>query len=270
METETPAAEVIDEGPTGYVEYEIDIEKVLRADLPTVLAGIPMAPLTAEAVRCIPEFAKGAYVLYENGHPVYAGKTDTRHGFRQRLDRHAYTVQHRHNLDPATLSFKAIRIMVFSNFDVEAILIGELRKGDPDALKWNDSGFGSNDPGHNREAQEPADFDKERPIDIDRPIELFASGAHALFPLFVAMKAWLPYTFRYQTDKGRGYRVGHADHRDAPPITIAEGEVVTVRSIICKALAVMPEGWRATVFPDRVILYKEARSYPAAIEVITA
>lgn len=270
MEHETLVAEVIDEGPTGYVEYEIDIEKVLRADLPSVLAAIPMAPLTAEAVRQIPDFAKGAYVLYENEHPVYAGKTDTRHGFRQRLDRHAYTVQHRQNLDPATLSYKAIRILVFSNFDVEAILIDELRKADPSALKWNDSGFGSNDPGHNREAQEPAEFDKERPIDIDRPIDLFAPGEHALFPLFVAMKAWLPYTFRYQTDHGKGYRVGHANQRDAAPLVIAEGEVVTVRSIIGKALAVLPAEWRATVFPDRVILYKEARTYPAAIEVITA
>ena len=270
MEIETPAADVIDEGLVGYVEYEIDIEKVLRADLPGVLDGIPMAPLNSSAVRAIPEFAKGAYVIYENGHPVYAGKTDTRHGFRQRLDRHAYTVQHRQNLDPENLSFKAIRILVFSNFDVEAILIDELRKSDPTALKWNDSGFGSNDPGHRRETQDSADFDKERPIDIDRPITQFAPGDHALFPLFVALKASLPYTFRYQTDHGKGYRIGHVDHREAPPLSIATDEVVTMRSILTKALAALPEGWRATVFPDRVILYKEPTQYTAAIETLTA
>lgn len=269
-EINTPSAEVIDEGLTGYVEYEINIEKVMREDLPGVLESILMAPLTVESINTIPEFAKGAYVLFENGHPVYAGKTDTRHGFRARLNRHAYTVQHRQNLDPASLSFKAIRIMVFSNFDVEAILIDELRVGDPSALKWNDSGFGSNDPGHNREAQEPADFDKERPVDIDRTIDLFAPGEHALFPLFIALKASLPYTFRYQTDKGKGYRAGHVDHRNAAPIVFAEAEVVTMRSIIGKTLALLPSGWRATVFPDRVILYKEDRAYPAAIEVITA
>lgn len=272
-ESQTAAATIINVEPKGYVEYEIDIEKVLRTELPGVLERIASAPLTADAVQAIPEGSKGAYVLFENGHPVYAGKTDTRHGFRDRLNRHAFTIQHRRNLDPSTISFKAIRILVFSNFDVEAILIGALRKADAGALRWNDSGFGSNDPGHNRETQEPADFDKERPVDIDRPLDWLEPREWDVLPLLVALKDRLPYVFRYQTDARAGggrpmrHTVGHADQRAAPSVTIAAGD--TIRIVLAKVLAALPEGWQATIFPDRVIIYRETTRYPFALEFMT-
>ena len=271
-DSQTAAATIIDAEPQGYVEYEIDIEKVLRTELPDVLGRVSLAPLTPEAVMAIPQGAKGAYVLFENGHPVYAGKTDTRHGFRDRLSRHALTIQHRHNLDPTTISFKAIRIMVFSNFDVEAILINSFKKTSKDFLRWNASGFGSNDPGHNRETQEPAIFDKERPIDIDRPLGL-KSGSYAMLELLVALKDGLPYLLRYQTDQLPGkkrpedYRRGHEDQRAAGAVIVYEDD--SLRTIICKILAELPGGWQATVFPDRLILYKEPARYPHSLEFIT-
>jgi len=272
IDSETAAATVIDVEPMGYVEYEIDIEKVLRTDLPGVLDGIALAPLTEERVRSIPERAKGAYVPFENGHPVYAGKTDTRHGFRDRLTKHAFTIQHRQNLDPTTISFKAIRILVFSNFDVEAILIDALRKADGTALQWNDSGFGSNDPGHRRETQEPAQFDVERPIDIDRALGL-EPGTYSTLTLLIALKDKLPYVLRYQTDHLPGkkypehYRKGHEDQRSAPSIAIGSGD--TMRAILKKVLDTLPDGWRATAFPDRVILYKDTTPYVYEREFMT-
>ncbi len=272
MEFETPAAHVAEPAPLGYIEYEIDVEKVLRGELPGVLETGRIAPLTLEAINAIPEWAKGAYVLYENGHPVYAGKTDTRHGFRARLTRHFQTVQHRKGLDPTALGFKAVRIMVFSNFDVEAILIDELRRIDPSALRWNTSGFGSNDPGHNRETQEPADFDKERPIDIDRPLPFLTPGVTGTFELLRQLKESLPYVFRYETDlsdNGRPKRhtVGHVDQREAGSVEI-KSESVTMRGALHLALEALPEGWRATVFPDRVILYRERVAYRYAREYL--
>ncbi|MXP15327.1 GIY-YIG nuclease family protein [Altererythrobacter confluentis] len=275
MADHTKAASVIHTAPAGYVEYEIDIERVLRSDLPGVLDKVPLAPLTREAIEAIPVGAKGAYVLYERGHPVYAGKTDTRHGFRDRLGRHAFTVQHRQNLNPDDIAFKAIRILVFSNFDVEAILINSLREADATALLWNTSGFGSNDPGHRRETQEPADFDKQRPIDIDRPLEI-NPGRHQILALFIELKETLPYLFRYQTDsvvgaKGKErqahYRVGHEDFRAAGELQVGSNE--TMRSLIVKSVALLPDGWLATVFPDRVILYKEPDRYGFALEELS-
>ena len=142
MPDQTPAAVIFHPTPAGYVEYEIDIERVLRADLPVVLDRVPIAPLNEASLLTIPQGAKGAYVLFEAEKAVYAGKTDTRHGFRDRLGRHSATIRHRRNLDSNLIGFKAIRILVFSNFDVEAILINALRGADSTALLWNASGFG--------------------------------------------------------------------------------------------------------------------------------
>lgn len=273
MAFETPAAHVAEPSARGYVEYEIDVEKVLRDELPGVVDRAEIAPLTLEAIAAIPERAKGAYVLFENGHPVYAGKTDTRHGFRSRLARHHHTIQDRVGLDPSTIGFKAVRIMVFSNFDVEAILIDELRRKDPTALRWNLSGFGSNDPGHNRETQEPADFDKERPVDIDRPLTFLPRGTMlGALDLLIAIKDGLPYLFRYETDtneKGRPKRhtVGHVDQRDAAPVSLP-AEHITMREALRLLLDVLPDSWRATVFPDRVILYREKVNYRYAREYL--
>lgn len=274
-EIETSAATIIDSELKGYVEYEIDIEKVLRNELPTVVARINLAPLTAASVNAIPEGAKGAYVLFVDGHPVYAGKTDTRHGFRDRLNRHAFTIQNRRNLDPSKIAFKAIRILVFSNFDVEAILIDAMRKADEKALAWNDSGFGSNDPGHNREGQQPADFDISYPINIDRQLHLVEAGSYAVLPLLIALKQHLPYDLRYETDLKPGtddkylnYRKGHIDQRDAAPVAVVEED--TTRTLLGKIMAALPTGWRTTVFPGRVILYKEDKRYRYETESFTA
>ena len=273
MDFETPAAQVVEMTARGYVEYEIDVEKVLRDELPGVVDRAEIAPLTLDAIATIPERAKGAYVLFENGHPVYAGKTDTRHGFRSRLARHHHTIQDRIGLDPATIGFKAVRIMVFSNFDVEAILIDELRRKDPTALRWNFSGFGSNDPGHNRETQEPADFDKERPVDIDRPLDFLPRDTMmGTLDLLVAVKDGLPYLFRYETDaneRGRPKRhtIGHVDQREAAPITLP-AEPITMREALSLVLQTLPNEWRATIFPDRVILYREKVTYRYAREYL--
>ncbi len=273
-ESKTAAATVIVPALRGYAEFEIDIERVLRNELPQAVADAQLAPLTAEAVNAIPEGSKGAYVLFLDGHPVYAGKTDTRHGFRDRLNRHAFTIQNRRNLDADRIAFKAIRILVFSNFDVEAILIDAMRIADKTALIWNNSGFGSNDPGHNREGQRPADFDLNHPINIDRPLHLLAPGPHDLLPMLIELKRQLPYDFRYETDpspesdKPTSYRKGHAHHRMAPAILVEEGD--TTRTLLRKAMGALPQGWRTTVFPGRVILYNESTQYKYALEAFTA
>jgi hypothetical protein len=258
--------------PPGYGEYEIDIEEILRQGLPAFFASVAPAPLTNANVNAIPVRAKGAYMLLRDGHPVYAGKTDTQHGFRDRLGRHFFTVQHRIGLDPARISFKAVRIFVFSSFDVEALLIEEIRRSDSTALKWNDSGFGSNDPGHNREGQEPANFDKEFPVDIDRPLDFLAPGAAmTVHEALLQLKKGLPYLLRYETNlagnrKPSRHTVGHAKTR-AVSMTIPPAPV-TARRVLQAALDALPPGWQVTVFPNRLILYREDTPYPHAKEIL--
>lgn len=268
---------ILGERVLGYNEFEMDVESVLREQLPTFFGSIDPAPLSPDNLENIPQGAKGAYVLFHRQVPVYAGKTDARHGFRNRLGRHWYTLQHRQGLHIDDIGFKAVRVMVFSNFDVESILIDELRRQDAAYLAWNDSGFGSNDPGRNRERQEPAEFDELFPIDIDKGLDVIPQGTQGLLPLLVAVKDALPYLLRYETDaKGRKkngtityahYKIGHADQR-AATVTIPPPPI-TMRHFLAIVMAALP-GWQATVFPDRIILYRESAHYQFAREYIPA
>jgi len=258
----------------GYDEFEIDIEKIMKADLPARFSKVAAAPLTIENIKKLPRGAKGAYMLLEKGEAVYAGKTDTTHGFHERLERHFYTVQHRIGIDPLELSFKAIRIMVFSNFDAEAILIAELRRIEKTALRWNNTGFGSNDPGHEREGQKPAKFDLEHGIDIDvaLPSDFLPPGSIIVRDAFVIAKDKLPYTFRYETDLGPDgkrlkHTIGHADLRGAS-IDIPS-DPLTMRRLLKLALGALPHGWIATVMPNRVIFYKEDHVWPHHKELLS-
>ena len=235
----------------GYDEFELDVERVLKEQLPRFFESVESASLTQENVQAIPERAKGAYLLLHRGQPVYAGKTDARHGFRDRLTRHWFTVQHRERLDTEDMAFKAVRIMVFSNFDVEAILIARMRDQDAEALPWNDSGFGSNDPGHNRERQEPAKFDRTYPIAVDRPLDLNLSGEHTVHDILLTMKDALPYLIRFEH---------HGELQDAR-VVIPTGPVTT-SAVMTAIVHALPTGqWQATIFPDRVILYRGREDY---------
>ena len=262
-------------GILGYNEFELNIENVLRTQMPNYFDEIAQAPLIQANVLALPEKAKGAYMLLHRDTPVYAGKTDSRHGFRDRLLRHWHTLQYRKKLDIADMSFKAVRIMVFSNFDVETILIEEMRKRSKEYLQWNDSGFGSNDPGHNRENQETAKFDDDYPIDIDHPLEnVVQAGKYNLRDLLVQAKHRLPFLLRYETDeKSRNgkkviyerHTIGHADQRTVE--VQIPSDTPTMRELMTIAVRALP-GWRFTVFPGRVIFYRGHEDYKFATEYI--
>ena len=66
------------------------------------------------------------------------------------------------------------------------------------------------------------------------------------------------------------HTVGHADQREANTVTIEEGEEVTLRIVLERILDAMVPSWIVTVFPDRVILYKEPTTYRYALESFTA
>jgi hypothetical protein len=242
-------------GVQGYDEFEIDVEAILRDQLPRFFSAIDAAPLTGTNVAALPERAKGAYMLLFDGAPVYAGKTDTRHGFRDRLLRHSWTVQGRKGLDPARMAFKAVRIMVFSAFDVEAILITEMKKAEAQALPWNNSGFGSNDPGKNRDGQQPADFDQWYPVDIDFAVDGLPVGQVGLQELLRVVKGKLPYLIRNAP-------LPDDVHVSDVPTT------ATVREILNIAITALPPGWQVTVLHGRVIIYNENREYPYKLEVM--
>lgn len=246
-----PSSDVDTRAPIpGYGEYEIDIEAVLRENLPLFFDGLGATPLTKANVESIPPGAKGAYMLFKGDDPVpvYAGKTDAEHGFQDRLKRHAFTVRGRKDLDPAEMNFKAVRIMVFAALDVEAILIRRMKEAVPNALAWNNSGFGSNDPGKKRDGQEPADFDRWFPINYDYDLYNLPTGDVTVKTLLVSVKEQLPFTLRFAT---------------TPPGLKIKGvpESAKLRSIMGMVMSALPSGWQCTVLHGRVILYPHYQDY---------
>jgi hypothetical protein len=146
------------------------------------------------------------------------------------------------------MRFKAVRIMVFAALDVEALLIRRMKELVPTALSWNNSGFGSNDPGKRRDGQEPADFDRWFPIDYDFEIENLPHGDIRIRELLRVVKERLPFLLRYAPPPE------HLIARHVP-------ERVTLRSIMRAVMDVLPPGWQSTVLYGRVILYPKHETY---------
>lgn len=242
----------------GYTEFEFDLPDALLTHLIRVLDGLQSAPLAAGVVGSVPE-AQGVYQLFLDDELVYIGKTDAEAGLRKRLDRHAFKIQHRLNLDPARVTFRAVRIFVFTAIDLETQLIRHYAQ---DGARWNNRGFGANDPGRQRDRTKvrATNFDALYPIDLDRQIDLDFSQDDNAGQVLARLKQALPYTFRYQTDGGRrpAAELAHA------PVKIGNGPTTT-RRLLLDLVAQLPAGWQVTAFLHQIILYRETiDDYPDA------
>lgn len=234
----------------GYIEFEFDLPGALLARLVKVLDGMEAAALLPEFLAKIPE-EQGVYQLFLGNQLVYIGKTDAEAGLRKRLSRHQSKIQHRDELEPAEVSFRAVRIYVFTAVDLETQLLDHY--GGQKVVQWNGSGFGSNDPGRQRDTSTYKDthFDAMFPIDIEREIELDISEAETAADVLTALKSILPYTFRFERDGPRSRRP-HAD-LEATKVSHLTDKPPTAKRIIEEVVAQLPPGWHATKLPSHII-----------------
>lgn len=245
---------------TGYAEFEFDLPSALLSNLVKVFADTPAAMLSASNVAGIPN-QQGVYQLFleQDGEQklVYIGKTDARHGLNVRLSRHAKKIQHRLNLKPEQVFFKAVRVFVFTAVDLEAQLIGHY-SGDT-GVPWNGSGFGSNDPGVERDTTryKPAHFETQFPIDIDRVIEFELPETATAHEILSSLKANLPYLIRFQTAE-QGRRTPHPD-LTATTVDLSRINLLSPENIIRRVVEALPPGWHATMLPSHIIMYKDDR-----------
>lgn len=249
----------------GYVEFEFDLPEALLAKLVTVLDDVEPAPLLPDVVREVPE-EQGVYQLFLRRQGkleiVYIGKTDAESGLRDRLSRHAIKILNRVGLDPADVLFKAVRVYVFTAVDLETQLIAHY--GGVARVNWNGSGFGSNDPGKERDTTtyKPDHFDTQFPIDMSKPIEFALPERGSAALILKTLKRGLTYLLRFETSS-RGSRLGHADFENTP-VMIDPAKPKTAESIIAQVVAHLPAGWHATALPSHIIIYKnDNRKFPS-------
>jgi hypothetical protein len=135
------------------------------------------------------------------------------------------------------------------------------------APSWNNSGFGSNDPGRERDTQKPSKFDTAYPLDIDTPLTLppcpLPDPCLAI-PALSWLRIQLPYTLRFRDS---GNEIGNA--AVSPAVLFGTG--ITMRRVIGLLMTALPVGWQATVLQGYVILYKETRrDYKSPILIVNS
>lgn len=242
----------------GFQSFEFDLPDALLAQLVVLFDSMESALLVDSNVSSLPE-GQGVYQLLYDGAVVYVGKTDGQAGLKRRLSRHCWTVRHRCNLDTSKVSYKAVRVYVFTAMDLETDLISHYGHGG--GLPWNNSGFGSNDPGRQRDTTELRSdgFDALYPVDLDLPLDnlrlQFPKTAAELFDL---LRDNVPYYVRAL--RRHGSRKLHQDFDVQVPGL--EGDT-TARNIVRSIISALPAGWQATLLPGRIIIYPENREYSA-------
>ena len=250
---------------SGFRSFEFDLPEALLAHLIRVFDDMESAALVVGTVQQLPE-EQGVYQLLHRGVVVYVGKTDGEAGLRQRLGRHAWNIQHRRNLDVEHVSLKAIRVYVFTAIDLETKLIRLYGGGG--GLAWNKSGFGSNDPGRERDTTKlKADgFDALYPVNLDLPLNLDLHLPMTAADLFNRLRGAVPYGLRAEKRTGNPRKL----HRDLDAeVRSVEGDI-TARHIVRAIVGALPPGWQATLLPGRVILYREQRTYSAGTVIASS
>ena len=245
---------------TFFEELEFDLPTALIAALVGLLDEMPSADLTEENVLAVKN-EQGIYQLFLDGVLVYIGKTDADAGLQTRLRRHSKKIQGRINLDSGRVTFKAVRIYVFTAMDLEELLIAHF--GLNSANSWNNSGFGANDPGRERDTSKLKEhhFDKKFPIDLHIPMAVSLSGtAQSVHDVLLQLKAAVPYLIRSERATGGG-KQPHQDLLKAQ-VTIPKVAGLTVEHVLKLVKTALGAEWQITALPGYVVIYKETRNYP--------
>jgi hypothetical protein len=255
--------------PPGYVEFEFDLPGALLAKLIDVFDRLEPAPMTETALGLIPD-AQGVYQLFNtrsaHSELVYIGKTDAAAGLRKRLTRHARKLEHRVGLSRGDVFFKAVRVYVFTAVDLEAQLIDHY--GGVARVSWNGSGFGSNDPGRERDTTRyKADhFDARYPIETGLPLDLDLPPTATAAEILKRLKRALPYLLRFELAGGSRSRAH--DDLETTLIIIDSTPPLTAENIIAQVVHQLPLGWHATALPSHTIMYKDdPRKFPSGREI---
>ena len=235
---------------------EFDLPSALLTQLVELLDSMPSEGLVQEKLKEVPE-EQGVYQLFLGEKLVYIGKTDSEAGLKKRLSRHSEKIRNRTGLQSGEVKFKAVRIYVFTAMDLETQLIDHY-KNTLGRLEWQNSGFGSNDPGRKRDDGKPGVFDSTFPIDIDLPFDSkIELGTLSVSDALNILKRIVPYVVRFERAKK-----GNAPHMDlsSKNITIHE-DIDTPRKLLNIVKNALRDDWQITALPGYIIIYKENKKY---------
>ena len=237
-----------------YRELEFDLPGALRARLLEMFSEMTTVPLLRNEIEERIPNNQGVYQIFHRDELVYVGKTDSDSGLKSRLIRHGLKIQNREGLVPSEVTFKAIRLFVFTVMDLESELIKASKPA------WNGGGFGSNDPGRERDTTKikAGNFDALYPLDIHRVVtEAFPDGVITAEEAIRHVRSRVPWKFRRENSGGLK---PHAD-LDTSMVKLVGG-IRSPWDVIEDIVGQLPAGWRGVALKSHVILYKDSKVYP--------
>lgn len=267
------AAEAPPPTAAGYAEFELDFEQALMRQLGPFIEQLPALELTRDNIlRTVGEKARGVYYLILNGQLVYIGKTDAKAGLRARLLRHYKALKRRKGINWSEMKFKAVKVASLAALDTESLLL-DLHKmknsvaGGAKPPEWNNSGFGSNDTGKERDTQKVSVFDQKYPLDLDGEIDLedaVPAGAVSLEAYLKWLGTQLKFTFRRQDPKSIPVRAVRLSDINVNPAEMTRS--TTLRDLLLAIHGVLPAGWVLTVLRGKLVLYfEDGRAYKSPL-----
>lgn len=238
-------------------DFDFDLAQAVLDQLVTAFDQLETGRLAPDVCAKM-KLGQGVYKLFLDDQLKYIGKAKS---LPRRLERHYRVLSGRQNIEIERLGFKGLYIhRNWSTLTTEAALIRHFRESSP----WNTSGMGSNDPGHNREdSAEDDTFNSLYPINPDFVCDWIQPGEYTAWKLLADLKKGLPYLLRYHrvTRRFRSQADRDAEEELKKTKVIVLDANVSARNLLLEIASQLPDGWQATQFSGRLILYKEQTKY---------
>jgi hypothetical protein len=235
--------------------FDFDLPGAVTEQLTQKLQQMHSSLLTEATLLELAHFQRehktnqGVYQLIYEGSVVYIGKADR--NAKIRLEEHLKKLKGRRNIQMDSLHFRCLLLpRNWSPNANESLLISHYQAAGQ--CRWNQSGFGSKDPGKERDGTEPNWFDRDYPIRTDL-VCMDISEKLLLGQLLSTLKIQIPYYFRY--------KIGNAEVEKEIDLT---GVPRTVRSILERVIQELGPDWQVSLFNSHITLYKERRTYKHA------
>ncbi len=101
------------------------------------------------------------------------------------------------------------------------------------------------------------------PIDTNYVCDWIEPGVHVAWDLLEAFKKDLPYLLRFHrvTKKFKSQADQQAEQELKQSKIVVPSEMMSAKNLLIEIAKQLSEGWQATQFPGRLILYKEQTDY---------
>lgn len=243
-------------GSVSHGEFDFDLAGAVIDQLVEAFAKLDIGRLERTVLLSV-DAGHGIYELYLGRELVYVGCAVE---LRNRLLQHHDKLSGRKNLHLETMGFKCLSVdQAWVQVTHEKQLI-EHHTG----CAWNKSGFGNHDYGRDRDTTRPSRFDESYPIYELWSCDTVGAGKREANSLLRAIKAALPYTFRYETDQPQGGSTKGSTKYNGLEVHVPR-PAMPAQELLREVVNQFPPGWQATFFPGHVILYEEDRRYADSV-----